>query len=62
MRQFRSLGAVTLLIFTLWFIPSTGAHKEESSEPTIAVLQFVNKAGNQWMEARWRHRMPSLPS
>ena len=52
MRQFRFLWAIlTLLILTLWFIPTTGAHKARASNPTIAVLQFSNKADNQW----WFH-------
>lgn len=39
---------ITLLILAFWLIPSTGARKLAASKPKIAVLQFKNKANNQW--------------
>ena len=52
MRHHKSLSAVTtLLLLTLWLIPSTGAQKRDPGKPRIAVLEFKNKADNQW----WYH-------
>lgn len=52
MRHHKSLSAViTLLLLTLWLIPSTGAQKRDPGKPRVAVLEFKNKADNQW----WYH-------